>query len=296
MLSPYALSIVGLRSAGVTIYTPVSRYPDERGERRRTPRDPELDERILDAARRLLAERGYQGLSIDAVARAAGTTRPTVYLRFAGKEELATSAVAGMTVEEPLPQTDDIRADLVAELRHFRAAITRPNGFSFVGTVLAEEHLTPALIARFRERLVLPRRHRLAATLERGRADRDDPPRPGRRRRDRHAHRQRLRPPPGPRRPARGLAANASSTPSGPPCRPRRSQPGSAEAVEAEEVVLDGQDVDAREAGVGRRSGAGCPGASRCRCPPSRRAPCRRAGSTSGCSRTSAARPRRRAR
>lgn len=132
------------------------------------PRDPDLDERILDATRRLLAERGYQSLSIDAVARAAGTTRPTVYLRFAGKEELATSAVAGMTVEEPLPQTDDIRADLVAELRHFRAAITRPNGFSFVGTVLAEEHATPGLIARFRERLVLPRRHRLAATLERG--------------------------------------------------------------------------------------------------------------------------------
>jgi AcrR family transcriptional regulator len=132
------------------------------------PRDPDLDERILDATRRLLAERGYQGLSIDAVARAAGTTRPTVYLRFAGKEELATSAVAGMTVEEPLPQTDDIHADLVAELRHFRAAITRSNGFSFVGTVLAEEHATPGLIARFRERLVLPRRHRLAATLERG--------------------------------------------------------------------------------------------------------------------------------
>jgi hypothetical protein len=37
-----------------------------------------------------------------------------------------------------------------------------------VGTVLAEEHLTPGLIARFRERLVLPRRRRLAATLERG--------------------------------------------------------------------------------------------------------------------------------
>jgi AcrR family transcriptional regulator len=132
------------------------------------PRDAELDARILAATRRILAERGYQGLSIDAVARAAGTTRPSVYLRFADKEDLATSAVAGMSVEEPLPVTDDIRADLVAELRHFRTAITRPNGFSFVGTVLAEEHLTPGLIARFRERLVLPRRRRLAATLERG--------------------------------------------------------------------------------------------------------------------------------
>jgi AcrR family transcriptional regulator len=132
------------------------------------PRDPELDERILVATRALLAERGYQGLSIDAVARAAGTTRPTVYLRFATKADLATSAVAGMQVDDPLAETDDIRADLVAELRHFRTAINRPNGFSFVGTVLAEEHLTPGLITRFRERLVLPRRRRLADHLRRG--------------------------------------------------------------------------------------------------------------------------------
>jgi AcrR family transcriptional regulator len=132
------------------------------------PRDPELDERILAVTRQLLAERGYQGLSIDAVARAAGTTRPTVYLRFATKADLATTAVAGLRVDDPLPETDDVRADLVAELRHFRTAITRPNGFSFVGTVLAEEHLTPGLIARFRERLVLPRRRRLAAHLRRG--------------------------------------------------------------------------------------------------------------------------------
>ncbi|MGH3753653.1 MAG: TetR/AcrR family transcriptional regulator [Pseudonocardiaceae bacterium] len=132
------------------------------------PRDPELDERILAATRQLLAERGYHGLSIDAVARAAGTTRPSVYLRFAGKENLATSAIVGMTVDDPLPVTDNIRADLIAELRHFQTAVTRPHGLSFVGTVLAEEHLTPSLIARFRQRLLLPRRRRLAGTLGRG--------------------------------------------------------------------------------------------------------------------------------
>ncbi|MGH3786317.1 MAG: TetR/AcrR family transcriptional regulator [Pseudonocardiaceae bacterium] len=132
------------------------------------PRDPELDRRILAATRQLLAERGYQGLSIGGVARAAGTTRPTVYLRFNGKEDLATKAIAGMTVDDPLRVTDDIHADLVAELRHFRTAVTRPHGMSFVGTVLAQEHLTPSLIARFRERLLVPRRRRLAETLQRG--------------------------------------------------------------------------------------------------------------------------------
>lgn len=132
------------------------------------PRNPDLDEQILDAARQILAAQGYPGLSIDGVARAAGTTRPSVYLRFTDKADLATSAVAGMTVDDPLPVSDDVRADLVAELRHFRTAVTRPHGMSFVGTVLSEEHRTPGLIARFRERLVLPRRRRLAARLDRG--------------------------------------------------------------------------------------------------------------------------------
>src|SRR5919106_6443524 len=104
------------------------------------PRDAALDERILAAAREQLAEHGYQGLSIGAVARAAGTTRPSVYLRFAGKEDLATAAIAGMSVADPLQVTDDLHSDLVAELRHFRTAVTRRGGMSFVGTVLAEEH------------------------------------------------------------------------------------------------------------------------------------------------------------
>src|SRR5918999_6517473 len=83
------------------------------------PRDEALNERILAAAREQLAEHGYQGLSIGAGARAAGTTRPSVYLRFAGKEDLATAAIAGMSVADPLQVTDDLHADLVAELHHF---------------------------------------------------------------------------------------------------------------------------------------------------------------------------------
>jgi len=132
------------------------------------PRDATLEQRILEVTRELLAEHGYQGLSIGAVARAAGTTRPTVYLRFTDKQDLATRAIAGMRVADELRTTQDIQADLVAELKHFRTAVTRSNGMSFVGTVLAEEHHTPGLIERFRDRLVHPRRRRVAGVLERG--------------------------------------------------------------------------------------------------------------------------------
>jgi AcrR family transcriptional regulator len=43
---------------------------------------------ILDAASGLFLDRGYEGTSMEAVADAAGVTKPVVYACFAGKEEL----------------------------------------------------------------------------------------------------------------------------------------------------------------------------------------------------------------
>ncbi len=43
---------------------------------------------VLDAALELFLEQGYEGTSMDAVARAAGVTKPVVYACFAGKDEL----------------------------------------------------------------------------------------------------------------------------------------------------------------------------------------------------------------
>ena len=50
--------------------------------------DKQLHERILKAAHRLCRTRGGNGLTLRAVARAAGTTTPTVYKRFRSKQAL----------------------------------------------------------------------------------------------------------------------------------------------------------------------------------------------------------------
>jgi AcrR family transcriptional regulator len=50
--------------------------------------DARLEGRILDAAYRLWSSRGEHALTMRAVARASGTTTPTLYERFATKEEL----------------------------------------------------------------------------------------------------------------------------------------------------------------------------------------------------------------
>ncbi|MBZ5656585.1 MAG: TetR/AcrR family transcriptional regulator [Acidobacteriia bacterium] len=50
--------------------------------------DKQLEERIVTAARQLWREQGDKGLTLRAVARAAGTTTPTVYKRFRNKQAI----------------------------------------------------------------------------------------------------------------------------------------------------------------------------------------------------------------
>jgi AcrR family transcriptional regulator len=130
------------------------------------PRSARVDEAILSAARAELAERGYARMSVDAVAARAGVSKPTVYLRHPTKADLATAAIASMRAESRPAPTGDVRADLIAHLRLLRAGLERPYGMATLGTVLAEEHETPELLALFRERLVKPRRRELRAVLE----------------------------------------------------------------------------------------------------------------------------------
>jgi AcrR family transcriptional regulator len=130
------------------------------------PRDPSIDERVLEIARRQLAEHGYEGLSLTAVADEAGTTRPALYRRWPGKAELATAAIAALSTADARVPTDDPYADLVAELAAFRRGVTRPDGLSLVGTML-QRSTDPELLRLYRERLVLPRRARLRVILER---------------------------------------------------------------------------------------------------------------------------------
>ncbi len=60
--------------------------------------------RILDAANRLLLERGYHGVGLEVVAREAGVTRQTVYNTFGSKSGLLGAMVARQEEMAGLPQ------------------------------------------------------------------------------------------------------------------------------------------------------------------------------------------------
>jgi AcrR family transcriptional regulator len=71
------------------------------------PRRAEADAEILDAALAMLRAGGYRALSLDEVARRAGTAKSSIYRRWASKAALAAGIVRS---EVPAPEGDVIAA------------------------------------------------------------------------------------------------------------------------------------------------------------------------------------------
>lgn len=130
------------------------------------PRDHRLDTAILEAAKAVFLERGYQGASLSEIARRAGLGTPAIYRRWPTKAALAIDVFETFATPEPLPDTGSIRADLVAfmkqRLRLFRSlAMDR-----LMLPVAAEAKSDEALAASVRSRF-LGYRERLHARIER---------------------------------------------------------------------------------------------------------------------------------
>ncbi|WP_223694072.1 TetR/AcrR family transcriptional regulator [Leifsonia poae] len=84
-------------------------------------RDHTRDADILEAAVEVLAETGYDGMTVDMVVARAKAGKATVYRRWASKAELVIDAVACMKQtdidEAHLPDTGTLRGDLIAMIK-----------------------------------------------------------------------------------------------------------------------------------------------------------------------------------
>ncbi|UVO11061.1 TetR/AcrR family transcriptional regulator [Mycobacterium sp. SVM_VP21] len=78
-----------------------------------------LEEALLDAAWAELTERGYDDLTIDAVAARAGTSRAVLYRRWSNKQELVRAAMAHEVGKDVVvvPDTGSLRGDVIELLR-----------------------------------------------------------------------------------------------------------------------------------------------------------------------------------
>jgi AcrR family transcriptional regulator len=138
-----------------------------RTSRRGRPRDPRREAAIYDATLDLLAEVGYDRMSVEAVAARAGVSKPTIYRRCPeGKAQLVGEAIRARRAEHPpVPDTGALRTDLLAAVRD-ACAKTKEHAHLAAGisTVLRESKEFAAI---FREHLVSAERERWQELVDR---------------------------------------------------------------------------------------------------------------------------------
>jgi AcrR family transcriptional regulator len=96
-----------VQSATLPGVTPETRAPGR-------PVNAAIDEQLLRATQDLLIAEGVERLTMDAVARRCGASKATIYRRWPGKTALVVAAAAALFVPPDVPDTGDLRADLLA--------------------------------------------------------------------------------------------------------------------------------------------------------------------------------------
>ncbi|HEY9562191.1 MAG TPA: TetR/AcrR family transcriptional regulator [Nocardioides sp.] len=98
--------------------------------------DPEVTRAILDAAVSVVAQGGFGGFTMDAVAKQAGCGKPAVYRRWDSKEALLEDAVVeAADARVRTPDTGSLRTDLHALLHEFIDWLGTPNGRVMVALI-----------------------------------------------------------------------------------------------------------------------------------------------------------------
>ena len=84
----------------------------------------EVDQRILDSAHRIFLERGFEGASIEEIATAARSGKPTIYARYRDKRALFTAVMMRDVVSSISEFKGEVPTEGTVEKRLTSAAIT----------------------------------------------------------------------------------------------------------------------------------------------------------------------------
>ena len=111
---------------------------------------------ILDGARKVFMDLGFDGASMGEIARVAGVSKGTLYVYFADKNRLFEAIVEQEVLEQgKVAFNFDPERDVATTLREFGQAyielLCRPGGGSAIRTVMAIAERMPEVGRRFYE-------------------------------------------------------------------------------------------------------------------------------------------------
>lgn len=134
-----AAAVAGVGSILTYVFLP-SRSAEASAEANAVPVGVEAG---VDAARALLAERGFAGTTVEAIAGRAGVGKATIYRRWPTREALLLAVTTTDLPTIPTPDTGDLREDLRLVFVRLAEQVQLAGPASYLGDLSASPPATP---------------------------------------------------------------------------------------------------------------------------------------------------------
>lgn len=129
------------------------------------PRSTRIDDAVIAATQRILDEEGYWAVSVEAVARAAETSRPAIYRRWSGRPALVLATISARLDVPIPPDTGCTLCDIGESFEIFLAAYRRISPEA-LWSLYAECARDPELRDDFTRTIVNPARRAVGQSLD----------------------------------------------------------------------------------------------------------------------------------
>ena len=131
------------------------------------PRSLKSHQAILQATLKLLAEVGYERMSIDAIASCAGVGKTTIYRRYKSKADLVGDAIESLREEVTIPDTGSLWGDIDALITTAAQITLNPLGRQTVAMIIGTASSNPEFAQIYSTKYLQPRREAFAVVIER---------------------------------------------------------------------------------------------------------------------------------
>ena len=134
------------------------------------PRSIHADQAILQATLDLLAEVGYQSMSIEAIASRAGVGKTTIYRRYTSKEELVADAIESLRDDLAIPDTGSFWGDMDILINNAAKKIHSPLGRQTLALIISTASSNPQFAEVYWTKYTKLRREAFSKVLERAKS------------------------------------------------------------------------------------------------------------------------------
>ncbi|MBN3910375.1 MAG: TetR/AcrR family transcriptional regulator [Nostoc sp. NMS1] len=131
------------------------------------PRSIHADQAILQATLDLLADVGYQSMSIEAIASRAGVGKTTIYRRYTSKEELVADAIESLRDDLAIPDTGSFWGDMDILIENAAKKIDSPLGRQTLALIISTASSNPQFAEVYWTKYTKLRREAFSKVLER---------------------------------------------------------------------------------------------------------------------------------